>query len=253
MPGMARRMMPRPAPNRADSLWRQCLFAFAGGWFKGTGADGFGIFDNVTGGRGIFGAVNTKPHVHDVGWMLDASIQTGGRTTLSFAAPAGRYNIPRAMSVAVCAYQRTADLVGFNTRLCRKRLNTGSAGWDVHIDQLTGRWRFECGDGATEATVGNYVRTLTENDVLVFTYDRTNLRSYHNGLLDDTVAAAVAVGDNTEPLLVFPPLLTGEIQDADISLLAVWSRVLAPSEIGRLWADPYVMWHGDRAGRAGLV
>lgn len=82
---------------------------------------------------------------------------------------------------------------------------------------------------------------------IVLTYDKTNIKLYVNGVLDNTVASSVDIlyNDTTNPLrianhyLEAPSFLNGQLDE-----LAIWNRALSLSEVQLLYALPKQLHNG---------
>lgn len=144
---------------------------------------------------------------------------------------------------------------------------------------LTAVWRV--GSGGVQASscyLGINFYDTTNNDTVstnqsllvnewyhvFFVTDGTNVKFYINGKLDSTVAFAITpttLADTTwhAGRWADPTTQGGRSLDGQIALIRLWNRDLKPQEIGRLYADPWVIykkpkvWSLGKAGAAAVV
>lgn len=253
------RKQPRPMPNRASGLWSKCVFAHAAGWSKGFRSDGSlqdcSVEDQRRGvptWTGSLDADNYVPGVSLPGIDIGRSFRGGGASIdqISYADTLDRYDLQgtnRLFTAAVLVRPvavQTDDRILFSKKA---NINPGDAGWGWGTGfGGSNKYRFELSDGATEV-FGDTIKAQNVNEsvLLTATYNTTNLRLFVNGILENTIAGGgVLIGLNNEPVRFFGNSANGNY-NAVVSMGAVWNRILADSEIAKLYTDPFFMWRTD--------
>ena len=83
----------------------------------------------------------------------------------------------------------------------------------------------------------------------IVTYDRKNLKSYHNGELKTTTAATDAIYTNVSldqfSIGADRSDWTGGDLRGEVALARIWNRGLTPQEVGRLTADPWAIYRKE--------
>lgn len=240
----------RPMPNRSMSLWRGCLFAFCAGWEKGFWADGSqsdAAIEDQRRGRGIWvGSLDDSNYASlDMGRVLDEGLSDD---RIGWADTLNRYDNPNGfMSAAVLTRPDTIQ----NSEQAVFSKQDGpvpNSGWGITVsfgaDPNPNGWHFQINDGAVrEFSVAN-TQSASRSDILVMTYDRSNLIGFQNGARIGSVAASGLITQNNNDLRLFGDAVQPNYQGR-VGMAALWNRPLTASEVARLQTDPYVMWRTD--------
>lgn len=253
----------RPAPNRADGLWRNVLHASAP-WVWGARADdNLGEYDDISGTRAPWATAGLSDALAFRNENFGRSIQKG--TPATNAVPkwpvngGTRYDISgggfsfatlvRAHALttaAVPAYKRRGSPYG-----------VGNAGWGFFPATSGNNWRASISDGTTQVeAVSNTPQDIAQPQLLVAVYDAGGVLSlYVNGVLEDqsapTALVTASINDATQTLNMLGVGSGSSELDASIGLGVLWNRPLSGGEIRRLYSDPFIMWRNleDDVGR----
>lgn len=245
----------RPTPNRADSLWRGCLFALAVGWPRGARGPIPGTLaetDDQNRSRGNFLSSIESSHwdITDAGWMLDSDGASDERFTWTDIG--GRLAITHSFTAAVLTRPSAVDLGGsaFSGVFAKVLGNTISTdrSWIINQDStgaVANNWRGQFRDvGLVDHVVDSgVVPSTTRTDMIILRYDRTagSLQIWINGILRGSLAVSAAVQNNSAFLLSVARPQVSE-SEWKVGMLGLWERAITNSEIMRLMSDPFRMW-----------
>lgn len=238
--------------HRGHPLWRQCIHAANLGSINGFRAlGGAGLDEGDIDFQNKYraqltrgGAANVYGDIHITGLDIDDGTTD---TSQEFGPIGTQYDVERGWSALVSIrpqFVQTDPLVPFFKRRDQP-YGAANEGWSFSGD-VGGLYRVEISDGVSEVSVNS--SAAMGDDILTIlcaTYDRETLRLYRDGVLDGSVAATIAIGNNTpEPIkyLGLGPPPDSTFFDGDISVGAVWARPLAESEVTLLARDPFIMW-----------
>lgn len=258
MPANWRLKEARPFPLRGDSLWKDCFFATACGWEKGFGLNTtppLGSIEDVSSQRAIWeDTANVTASNYTFGTpgrgtnnAFNSVALGGSRLTWQRTNSGERWYTNYGVSGAIL-YMPNVDQSSTETLIHFRPspYNNTNPGWSINI--VTGSfYQAEVCDGAVEASA---VSTTAESsaarrvDLIVFTYDRSNLRIFLNGKLEATTAATLTVGNPTnQDIKIFGTGASGgTIANGSVWMAAAWRRALSRGDINRLYSDPLAMW-----------
>lgn len=242
------RKMPLPYPNRADSLWRHCMFAYAAGWEVGFRADGSlqsaGGYEHASAQRPVWvGSLDDGNYENiDMGRVLNA----GGASTdqITFNDTVNLYDTVGPVSAAVLWRPQAINNAegGIITKYPDA---TPPSGWGMAASIPAGSgYIWGLNNGAVQEFQVNGLQTTAESNLLALTYDRVNLLGYYKGILRGSVATTAAISNNNNSIALFGDGANNRF-DGWIGMAAAWRRKLSPQEVERLTADPFIMWRSD--------
>lgn len=240
--GAGVRKQVRPAPNRADSLWRGCLYACAAGWNKGwTETDGSTTFEDQRRTKGVLQGSRSGTHtIIDAGRALASGVSLDA---INWATILSSYQSTNGfLSAAVLFKLNVIGTAGTARALFSKSADFGSSGWRIHVDG-TDRFRLEIGLGGFKINADWLTTQVTTRSYMVVgTYDRSALRIYGDGSLRGTNSTAGSLSDDSANVRFFSPSTDATLANANIAMAAIWNRPLGQGEVSRLYSDPYIMW-----------
>jgi hypothetical protein len=242
------RKMPLPAPNRADSLWRGCIFAYCAGWEKGFKAGGSlqtACLENQLKGQGTWiGSLDENNYQEmEMGRVLDEGLSDD---RMNFTDNNNKYD-----STQVSAFVLTRPETIQNSEQTPFNKQDGpvpNSGWGITVsfggDPQPNGWHFQLNDGAVrEFSVAN-LQSTSRVDALVLTYDRVNLKGFVNGAIVGSVGATGPITLNNSSIALYGDGVQPNYQ-GHIGAAVAWNRPLSNAEVERLYADPYIMWRND--------
>lgn len=243
--GYGRRKPVRPAPRRAMSLWRGCLWATAMGWNKGWNEPGGETSaDDQRRTKGIL--QGSRPGTHEI---MDAGrCLTAGNSLdpIHWADVANGYDLINGQTTLACMIRFEA-VPAASGRILAKRnsAQAASAGMDLVFNLATGTFMTEWSNGAAEERIiGTTAIVTTISYMLIARHSRVSVDLWVNGIREAINAApAVIPGNNDSPVTIFNnPALDDVTINCRMSMAAIWTRAISDSEIRALNTDPYVMW-----------
>ncbi len=240
----------RPFPNRGNSLWTGCTWAWPAGWGKGFRDNGdLSTLEDVHKGRGD---IQTTPDtgnfaVQDMGRVIANTGAT--KDKIVWTNVGSRYN-PTHDSLTACALVRPNE-IGFNqVKTILDIINsddvfTGSYTFQIRLDDIgpVNKFQFALRIAGNKVLTSATSFTTTDTWMFLCTYDGATQKIYLNGRLDATRAQTGTPSKGAWPVRVFGATSNAmPFLDAFVGMGAIWERVLTDSEIRSLAADPYQMW-----------
>jgi hypothetical protein len=236
----------RPRPNRSSSLWRGCLFACAAGWNKGwDDTDGSTTPEDQRQTPAVLQGSRGGTHtIIDAGRALASGVSLD---PINWATILNSYQSTNGyISAAVLFRLNATGASGTGRAIFSKSVDYGFSGWRIQVEGAD-RFRFEIGFGGGKDNV-DWITTqsLTRSFMVVGTYDREALRIYGDGALrGGPKTLAGSLSDSSADVRLFAPSTDGTPANANVAMVAAWNRALTPSDVARLYSDPYTMWRTD--------
>jgi hypothetical protein len=255
-----------PTANQARGLWRMLNIAAAPGWEKGftdtqnqacprvPGAGQFGTPAVPIAGRafwevGANAGCYPSPFENYGRQVYKSDIVSGSYrfTNLQTFPPIISYETVFGFTVAIL--WRPRAVTAADDPIVVRRVSpfgVANAGWSLHT--IAGNvYQFRISDGAVQASVASTTTQNTERvDLLVATYDRSNLRFFVNGVLEATTAATLTVGNVNRSIRIYG----ASSADGTAGMMAMWNRALARSEVSQLYSDPFFIWRPNEDDEA---
>lgn len=237
-----------PRPNRADALWRECLFAYAAGWEKGWYPSGPQFFSPAREDGGFtqgewVGSIDANNYVvSEMGRSVDEGLSND---RVRWDDIRGRYDSTRVTAVVAIK----PDVLHNDGRYFFHKYDAVDSGWNIMsseaADPNPNGYRFVIADGAGSFgfSVAN-TQDTSRFDIIAMTYDQQNLKGFKNAQLIGQQALTFPIALNDIAIHLFGDGFTANAE-ATVGMCAVWSRPLQQQELARIYADPYIMWRNS--------
>lgn len=241
----------RPVLNRAQPLFRGLLFSAAPGWDKGYDPNGVVAEEDITRAHGdINGSLPGTFAIYDGGRTMTAGASLDATQYGAYAVTKANAN-SRSISCAILTRPRSMPGVSTAVMMAGKteQLGTTFPGYRLNLNTDAGgltafEWAMNDGAGTTNVRGTNGVPNTTSTFLVVGTFNHLNdeFRLYVNGALDDEQIASRLPANNAANVTTFSSDANVDTYDGIISMIAIWNREIQPSEVARLWVDPYLLW-----------
>lgn len=234
-----------PVPNRADPLWRHCIFAAAPGWQKGYAQGSKETWnEDITKARAaINGSVNGTTDTDWLGWAASAGssldIQEVDDITDLYDQTAN------ALSATVLFH--ILDDPDTAAILCKRTgLGASATGWSIQNLAGSNTFRFELSDGGSQESddYGSYNLGDHQHHTAILGTD-LEAQIFSQGALESTATFTLKGDDtnnNDSVKILGDDSGPNDQIDGLVSMCAFWDRQLTEAEQRRLYVDPYVMW-----------
>lgn len=203
--------------------------------------EGRGLTARDISGRNNHGTINTTGYPwgksHHGGLAL--SLPGTNVDTNSVTVPnSSSINIVGAISMACWAYPTISN--AFQSLIDRSNGAGASRQYAMYLSSA-GVTKIFVALGATN--IGDVVVTpnwvVNQWNFVALTADGTNVRVYINGVLANTTASAALPTSQTQSLYLGREVGNNFSLNGRMDIPRIWARVLSPSEIARLYSEPY--------------
>jgi len=242
----------RPFPFRAHPLWRGCVWATPVGYGRGFRASNGNLatVEDRFKGRGDIQASPDPGNfaVQDMGRVL--ANEGASKDKIVWTNTASRYD-PGGDTMSAAVLFRTAEVNSGQGKAILSMAGvddmfTTSYTFQILINDFGGNndfYEFRLRIAGNKVITSAVTATTTQTDMLVATYDGSNMRLYVNGV---QVASMAQTGTPTQSgfqVRIFGQTSNDSVRlSGYVGMAAIWNRVLSIRERRLLLQDPYLMW-----------